>query len=196
MTKEDIIRMAHESGLCDANGEDDDSVNISAQIEHFAKLVAEAEREECARGCLETEPFYGQMFADAIRARGQQAEPVPPWYRQFCNCPKCSEAPKQAEPVQAEPVARVLQTVAQYYNGRFVAEVETIRKLRDGEPLYTHPQQQAESVATCFCGSPQILNTWHRKDAPCFAPQMAEPVVKLDAQSRHMHDLLDKLDKL
>jgi len=169
MTKEDIIRMAHKAGLCEANGEDDNSINISAQIEHFAKLVAEA---------------------------AAKAEPVPPWYRQFCNCPKCSEAPKQAEPVQAEPVARVLQTVAQYYNGRFVAEVETIRKLRDGEPLYTHPQQQAESVATCFCGSPQILNTWHRKDGPCFAPQMAEPVVKLDAQSRHMHDLLDKLDKL
>jgi len=146
MTKEDIIRMTHESGLCDANGEDDDSIYIAAQIEHFAKLVAEAEREECARVCLETEPFYGQMFADAIRARGQQADPVPPWYRQFCNCPKCSEAPKQAEPVQAEPVARVLQTVGQYHTGRFVAEVETIRKLRDGEPLYTHPQQQAEPV--------------------------------------------------
>jgi hypothetical protein len=37
-------------------------------------------------------------------------------------------------------------------------------------------QQQAEPVATCFCGSPQILNTWHRKDGPCFAPRTAEPV--------------------
>jgi hypothetical protein len=38
---------------------------------HFAALVAAAEREACARLCMETEPFYGQMFADAIRARGK-----------------------------------------------------------------------------------------------------------------------------
>jgi hypothetical protein len=37
---------------------------------HFAALVAAAEREACARLCMETEPFYGQMFADAIRAKG------------------------------------------------------------------------------------------------------------------------------
>jgi hypothetical protein len=40
-------------------------------------------------------------------------------------------------------------------------------------------QQQAEPVATCFCGSPQILNTWHRKDGPCLPkaePVQAEPV--------------------
>jgi hypothetical protein len=37
-------------------------------------------------------------------------------------------------------------------------------------------QQQAEPVAVCFCGDPTILNIWHRKDGPCFAPQMAEPV--------------------
>jgi len=41
-----------------------------------------------------------ERAVDALRAAlAQQAEPVPPWYRQFCNCPKCSEAPKQAEPV-------------------------------------------------------------------------------------------------
>ena len=28
------------------------------------------EREACARLCIETEPFYGAMFAEAIRARG------------------------------------------------------------------------------------------------------------------------------
>ena len=28
------------------------------------------EREECAKVCLDTEPFYGVMFANAIRARG------------------------------------------------------------------------------------------------------------------------------
>jgi hypothetical protein len=38
---------------------------------HFAALIAEAEREACARLCLETDPFYGVMFANAIRARGK-----------------------------------------------------------------------------------------------------------------------------
>ena len=45
-------------------------------------------------------------------------------------------------PLQAEPVARVLQTVGQYHTGRFVAEVETVRRLRDGESLYTHPPRR------------------------------------------------------
>ena len=48
MTRDDIIRMAHEASLCDANGEDDDSVNIAGQLERFAALVAAAEREACA----------------------------------------------------------------------------------------------------------------------------------------------------
>jgi hypothetical protein len=46
-----------------------------------------------------------------------------------------------AQPVQ-EPVARVLQTVGQYHTGSFVAEVETVRRLRNGESLYTHPPQR------------------------------------------------------
>jgi len=39
-------------------------------INLFAKAEREKEREACAKLCLETEPFYGVMFADAIRARG------------------------------------------------------------------------------------------------------------------------------
>jgi hypothetical protein len=39
-------------------------------INLFAKAEQEKEREACAKLCLETEPFYGVMFADAIRARG------------------------------------------------------------------------------------------------------------------------------
>lgn len=38
--------------------------------EQIAKAVS-AEREACAKVCLETEPFYGVMFAAAIRAREQ-----------------------------------------------------------------------------------------------------------------------------
>ena len=81
MTREDIIRMAHDAGLCEANGEDDDSVNISRYLERFAKLVAEAEREACATLAQETVcskhvptgyEIYGTKVAKAIRARGRE----------------------------------------------------------------------------------------------------------------------------
>jgi hypothetical protein len=81
MNKEDITRMGHDSGLCDANGEDDDSVNISRYLERFAKLVAEAEREACAKVAQETVcdkhiptgyEIYGTKVAKAIRARGKE----------------------------------------------------------------------------------------------------------------------------
>ncbi len=49
---------------------------------------------------------------------------------------------EQEEQTEQEPAARVLQTVGQYHNGRFVAEVETARRLRDGESLYTHPPRR------------------------------------------------------
>jgi hypothetical protein len=69
MNQEDIIRMGHEAGLCDANGEDDDSIYIFLYLERFAKLVAEAEREACAtiiqRAGLPS-------IAAAIRARGKE----------------------------------------------------------------------------------------------------------------------------
>lgn len=48
MKRNDILRMARKAGLCDANGEDDDSVNIAGQLVRFAALVAAAEREACA----------------------------------------------------------------------------------------------------------------------------------------------------
>ena len=46
------------------------------RLERFAKLVAQHEREACAKVCdnLETASdaeFYGYEFAEAIRARGQ-----------------------------------------------------------------------------------------------------------------------------
>ena len=69
MNREDIIRMGHEAGLCEANGEDDNSIYISKYLERFAKLVAEAEREACAtiiqRAGLPS-------VAAAIRARGKE----------------------------------------------------------------------------------------------------------------------------
>jgi len=82
MNRDDIIRMAREAGLTVGT-------NISGvmligspstpgiahididEMQRFAALVAAAEREACAQLCLETEPFYGVMFAEVIRARGE-----------------------------------------------------------------------------------------------------------------------------
>lgn len=98
MTRNDIIRMAHEASLCDANGEDDDSVNIVRQLERFLALAiaakdaehqqtlalqqrsyereiqleVEAEREACAQIADAEASIEGiaQRIAAAIRARG------------------------------------------------------------------------------------------------------------------------------
>ena len=66
MTNEDIIRMAREAGIKN----DCDGIWCNAdQLERFAKLVAEAEREACAKrldalGC--------DHCAAAIRAGGKE----------------------------------------------------------------------------------------------------------------------------
>ena len=39
---------------------------------HFAKLVAEKEREACAKVCDELGDEYGEFIAEAIRSRGQE----------------------------------------------------------------------------------------------------------------------------
>jgi hypothetical protein len=45
MNREDIIRMGHEAGLCDASGEDDNSIYILQYLERFAELIVAAECE-------------------------------------------------------------------------------------------------------------------------------------------------------
>jgi len=87
MTKEEIIELARKAGInyrelsdefATGNG---DGVEIE-QMEAFAKLVAEKEREECAKICeklvLEDDSFYGEFSggkdcAKAIRERGKDA---------------------------------------------------------------------------------------------------------------------------
>lgn len=70
MNRDDIIRMADEANYLNLPITDR---NLELQeLIKFARLVAAAEREKCAKLCLETEPFYGVMFANAIRARGQE----------------------------------------------------------------------------------------------------------------------------
>jgi hypothetical protein len=65
MTEENIKRMALEAGFSD--GEVD---YIQSIIIHFATLVAQQEREACAKVCDEFLPL-GNKCAYAIRARGQ-----------------------------------------------------------------------------------------------------------------------------
>jgi hypothetical protein len=67
-------------------------------------------------------------------------------------------AQQALEQSEQEPVARVLQTVGQYHTGRCVAEVETVRRLRNGESLYTHPPRREwqglteEEIEDCWDG--------------------------------------------
>ena len=49
MTRDEVIRLAQEAGLCDKDGRDDDSIIIVQYIERFANLVAEHERERIAK---------------------------------------------------------------------------------------------------------------------------------------------------
>ena len=60
MTREDIVRMAKEVGM--------ESFDICVELDDFAKLVAEHEREACANIADAAEPY---KCADLIRARSK-----------------------------------------------------------------------------------------------------------------------------
>jgi hypothetical protein len=75
MTRDDIIRMALEAG---GDFDDDVWLFMADELEHFAALVAAAEREECAKvaeykfiGAKDGREQCGGEIATAIRARGQ-----------------------------------------------------------------------------------------------------------------------------
>ena len=67
MTKDDVIKMAHEAGLCEANGEDDNSIDISHQLERFFHLAyaagAKAEQDRCCK------IVYGMAGSDNVAQR-------------------------------------------------------------------------------------------------------------------------------
>jgi hypothetical protein len=97
MNQYSILKMAREAGLLRAgDGWTEPHRWGITEIERFANLIEQhlsydsihtchaecqrpacvavreavkAEREACAQLCLETEPFYGVMFAEVIRAR-------------------------------------------------------------------------------------------------------------------------------
>jgi hypothetical protein len=67
MTKEEITRIAREVGFDDGEIE-----TCQLMFEHFAFLVASAEREACARVCNAADKStHPADLAEAIRARGQ-----------------------------------------------------------------------------------------------------------------------------
>ena len=78
MTQDEIIEMAREA-LKQEPREDWNStawVFADETLQAFAKLVAEAEREACAKVCETllgptSTDFYGKPYAAAIRARGE-----------------------------------------------------------------------------------------------------------------------------
>jgi hypothetical protein len=81
MTREDITRMAREAGFlvdeadfitAPKNGR----IGFQIELERFAALVAEAEREACAKVCEPQDkwddPLTAWTIAQAIRARGSK----------------------------------------------------------------------------------------------------------------------------
>ena len=84
MIKEELIEMARKAGGIDLTNT---RANVTVWLgtgtfeflDAFAKLVAEKEREECAKDCESmnsVEDYYGERIelfcAEAIRARGQE----------------------------------------------------------------------------------------------------------------------------
>ena len=73
MKQDDIIEIYKEvsNKLCD--GKEWCWAGVGEPLQMFAKLVAEHEREACAKLCEEQYEYYGHdhVFAKAIRARGQ-----------------------------------------------------------------------------------------------------------------------------
>ena len=80
MTLDEIIRMAREAGFpftkygaleCDEDGE----IDADEMFEHFAALVAAAEREACAK-IVDVYDYarFSEECAKAIRARGEKGK--------------------------------------------------------------------------------------------------------------------------
>jgi hypothetical protein len=71
MTNEEIIDMAKQAGFDPHDMSADFTCNLD-NIEAFAKLIAEREREACAKIADGWPDYDVQGLAEAIRARGQE----------------------------------------------------------------------------------------------------------------------------
>jgi len=69
VNKEELTNLLMESY---DRGVEDAKQEALVALEKVVAVMVAQEREACANLCLETEPFYGVMFAKAIRARGQE----------------------------------------------------------------------------------------------------------------------------
>ncbi len=98
MTRDDILRMAHQAGLCDANGEDDDSVNIARQLERFAAL-----RAALAQQAEPVQEPVGQL-QEAAFGRGQVM-----WFDKPADGTKLYTAPPQRLPLTEEEIDKIFK---------------------------------------------------------------------------------------
>jgi hypothetical protein len=73
MTQDEIIKMLR--AACDKDKVDPEQngfwVIHTPELEAFANLVAQHEREACAKVCEDSVEYAGDTLAEAIRARGQ-----------------------------------------------------------------------------------------------------------------------------
>ena len=70
MTQDEIIEMAKQAGAVYSN--DHAASLLDDEIIIFAKLVAQHEREACAKVCeAYQDPFSGNAMADTIRTKGK-----------------------------------------------------------------------------------------------------------------------------
>ena len=73
MTREEIIKLANEAELCQTIWIEEDCIEIESVVQ-FAKLVAEREREACAKIADEWAvgwPHPSRVIAERIRSRGE-----------------------------------------------------------------------------------------------------------------------------
>ena len=70
MTKEEIIELAKQADFLDYELDDGTTDAFDKRYEAFARLVAEHEREVCAKEAETT--FYSVQAAENIRAKGQE----------------------------------------------------------------------------------------------------------------------------
>jgi hypothetical protein len=71
MTQDEIIEMARHAGLIAPSAILQEGRTHDRAIEAFAKLVAEREREACAKVCDDHCSWTGMALAPTIRSRGQ-----------------------------------------------------------------------------------------------------------------------------
>ncbi len=70
MLESDVERYKTSAGMWRNHAYKMSGTPLPWDADELLQKAIEAEREACAELCLKTEPFYGQMFAEAIRARG------------------------------------------------------------------------------------------------------------------------------